>query len=61
MYTSDIENRRHQSLLEHRRWQVADVDVVKIEFADPPPPVVAALRRRLIAMLKTGKPAADSS
>jgi len=33
MYTSDIENQRHRSLLEHRRRQVADVDVVKIEFA----------------------------
>ena len=33
MYTSDIENRRHRSLLEHPRRQVADVDVVKIEFA----------------------------
>jgi len=33
MYTSDIENRRHRSLLQHRRRQVADVDVVKIEFA----------------------------
>jgi len=29
MYTSDIKNRRHRSLLEHRRQQVADVDVVK--------------------------------
>jgi len=29
MYTSDIENRRHRSLLEHRRRQVADVDVIK--------------------------------
>jgi len=33
MYTLDIENRRHRSLLEHRCQQVADVDVVKIEFA----------------------------
>jgi len=29
MYTSDIENRQHWSLLEHRRRQTADVDVVK--------------------------------
>jgi len=37
MYTSEIENRRHRSLLEqisaNRPRQVADVDVVKIEFA----------------------------
>ena len=29
MYTSDIENRQHRSLLEHRRRQITDVDVVK--------------------------------
>ena len=32
MYTSDIENRRHRSLLEHRRigvGKVADVDIAK--------------------------------
>jgi len=51
--------------LANRRWQVADVDVVKIEFADHAAggggTAAAARRRRLIAMLKTGKPAADSS
>jgi len=49
----------------NRRWQDADVDVVKIEFADPAAggggAAVATRRWRLIAMLKTGKPAADSS
>ena len=36
MYTSDIENRQHRSLLEHRRRQITDVDVVKkIGFANP--------------------------
>ena len=29
MYTSDIENRQHRSLLEHRRRQITDADVVK--------------------------------
>ena len=29
MYTSDIENRQHRSLLEHRHRQITDVDVVK--------------------------------
>jgi len=35
MYTSDIENRRHRSLLEHRRIGVgkSPMSVVKIEFA----------------------------
>jgi len=51
MYTSDIENRQHRSLLEHRRRQVADVDVVKIEFAGGGS-AAAARRRRLIVMLK---------
>ena len=45
--------------LANRRWQVADVDVVKIEFADPAAggggAAAAARRRRLIAMLKTGE------
>ena len=35
MCTSDIENRQHRSLLEHRRRQITDVDVVKkAVFAD---------------------------
>jgi len=29
MYTSDIENWQHGSLLEHRRRQITDVDVVR--------------------------------
>ena len=29
MYAWDIENRQHRSRLEHRRRQIADVDVVK--------------------------------
>ena len=29
MYTSDVENRQHRSLLEHRRRQTTDCDVVK--------------------------------
>jgi len=43
MYASDIENRRHRSLLEHRHRQLADVDVVKnssvvtITEISPPP------------------------
>jgi len=43
MYTSDIENRQHWSLLEHWRRQVADVSVVKnssvvtINELSPPP------------------------
>jgi len=40
MYTSDIENGRHRSLLEHRRRQVADVGVVK--NSQTLPPAVAA-------------------
>ena len=57
MYTSDIENRRHRSLSEHRHRQVADVDVYvvkKIELADPATGVggaaSAARRRRLIVI-----------
>jgi len=29
MYTSDVENRQHRSMLEHRRRQIADIDFVK--------------------------------
>jgi len=63
MYTSDIENRRHWSLLEHRRRQVANVDVVKIEFAGGGV-CGGRKQRRLIVMLKPDffwKLAADSS
>ena len=43
MYTSDIENRQHGSLLEHRRQQITDVDVVKKQDSQTPLPVAAAL------------------
>jgi len=43
----------------NRRWQVANVDVVKIELAHPDDggggAAAAARRRQLIAMLKTGE------
>jgi len=29
MYTSDIEKQQYRSMLEHRRWQIADIDLVK--------------------------------
>jgi len=35
MYTSDIENWQHWSLLEHRRRQITDVDVVKNGICKP--------------------------
>jgi len=55
--TSFIENRRHRSLLEHRRRQVADVDVIKTRHRGGGA-AAAARRRRRVMMLK---PAADSS
>ena len=33
MYTSDIENRQHRSILEHRHRQIADIDFVKKQSA----------------------------
>jgi len=57
MYTLDIENRRHPSLLEHRRRQVADVDVIKTRHRCGGA-AAAARRRRRVMMLK---PATDSS
>jgi len=44
IYTSDIENRQHRSLLEHRRRQITDVHVVK-KFASQTKPQAAAAGR----------------
>jgi len=29
MYTSDIESRQYRGMLEPRRWQIFDIDLVK--------------------------------
>jgi len=42
MYTSDIEN-RHRSLLEHRRRQITDIDVVKKQDSQTPLLVAVAI------------------
>jgi len=43
MYTSDIENRQHRSLLEHWRRQITNVDVEKKQDSQPLLPVAAAI------------------
>jgi len=50
MYTSDIENQQHRSLLEHQCRQIANVDVVKNNIVvmttklSPPPRWLATIK-----------------
>jgi len=37
MYTSDIENRQHQSLLEHRRRQIGNRPIVRCRLSATSP------------------------